>query len=74
MIRNSKELATNIYRKHMLEILEVGLDAAMPEKAVKQALKFDGQALYVLERKFPVKGKVVVIGFGKASARIARAV
>lgn len=74
MIHNLKELATTEVRAHVLQILEAGLSAAMPETAIKQAVSFDGHTLRVGRREFRPKGRIVVIGFGKASVRMAKAV
>lgn len=74
MIRNFKELATSEVRAHALRILEAGLNAAMPEIAIRRLVSFDGQTLTVGRRKFRPKGRIVVVGFGKASVRMAMAI
>ena len=74
MIQNFEELASNDVRAHALQILEAGLEAAMPEMAVKRSISFDGHALKVGGKEFRPKGRIAVIGFGKASVKMAKAV
>jgi glycerate 2-kinase len=55
-------------------ILE-GISAADPVKAVKNFLKLDGDILVLRDgTKIPLKGKVIVVGSGKASGGMAQAV
>ncbi|NPA05012.1 MAG: glycerate kinase [Crenarchaeota archaeon] len=62
-IKNFDKLAVSRERRHALEILEAGLEAAAPEKAVARAL-----------RSITITGDVHVLGFGKASHRMLKGV
>jgi hydroxypyruvate reductase len=64
------------HRKHALQIFRAALAAADPQEAVLRHLKFDGWILTAGRRKYSLKkfDRVQVIGAGKASAAMARAV
>jgi glycerate 2-kinase len=63
-------------RSHALKILRAALDAADPERAVSHHLQCDGRALRAGSHRYALSAfdRVQVIGAGKASARMARAV
>jgi glycerate 2-kinase len=63
-------------RKHALQIFRAALEAADPYAAVLRHLHFDGQTLMAGRRRYRMAGfdRVHVIGAGKASAAMARAV
>ncbi len=63
-------------RKHALQIFRAALAAADPQEAVLRHLKFDGRTIIAGRRKYPLKqfDRIQVIGAGKASAAMARAV
>ena len=63
-------------RKHALQIFRAALDAADPYAAVLRHLRFDGRTLIAGRRRYRMAGfdRVQVIGAGKASAAMARAV
>ena len=63
-------------RKHALQIFRAALDAADPYAAVLRHLKFDGRTLIAGRRRYRMADfdRVQVIGAGKASAAMARAV
>lgn len=63
-------------RKHALQIFRAALDAADPYAAVLRHLRFDGRTLIAGRRRYRMAGfdRVQVIGAGKASASMARAV
>ena len=63
-------------RKHALQIFRAALEAADPYAAVLRHLKFDGRTLIAGGRRYRMSGfdHVQVIGAGKASAAMARAV
>jgi glycerate 2-kinase len=68
-----------IGRKHALQIFRAALDAADPEAAVLRNLKFDGRVLIAGRKRYRLGDRgdfdrIRVIGAGKASARMARAV
>jgi glycerate 2-kinase len=65
------------HRKHALEIFRAALEAADPEEAVARHLRFDGRTLRAGSRRYALSAfdrRIHVIGAGKASARMARAV
>jgi hydroxypyruvate reductase len=63
-------------RKHALQIFRAALSASDPQEAVLRHLKFDGRTLAAGRRKYPIHkfDRIQVIGAGKASAAMARAV
>lgn len=63
-------------RKHALQIFRAALAAADPQEAVLRHLKFDGWTLTAGRKKYSLKkfDSIQVIGAGKASASMARAV
>ncbi|RLA83163.1 MAG: hypothetical protein DRG31_06485, partial [Deltaproteobacteria bacterium] len=72
LIKNFKELAKDRIKADLLEILEEGLKVANPRYAIKKALKMHGRELYIKGRVFKLRGKLFVIGFGKASFEMAK--
>jgi glycerate 2-kinase len=67
---------TTQHRKHALQIFRAALRAADPQEAVLRHLKFDGRTLTAARQKYPLKNfdRIQIIGAGKASAVMARAV
>jgi hydroxypyruvate reductase len=63
-------------RKHALQIFRAALAAADPQEAVLRHLKFDGRTITAGKRKYAISkfDRIQVIGAGKASAAMARAV
>lgn len=63
-------------RKHALQIFRAALQAADPERAVLRHLSFDGKTLVAGRRRYLLSAfdRILVIGAGKASATMARAV
>ena len=63
-------------RKHALQIFRAALAAADPQEAVLRHLKFDGRTLTAGRRKYSLNkfDRIQVLGAGKASASMARAV
>jgi len=63
-------------RKHALQIFRAALAASDPYAAVLRHLKFDGRTLTAGRRRYRMAGfdRIQVIGAGKASAAMARAV
>jgi hydroxypyruvate reductase len=66
----------NTRRKHALQIFRAALAASDPQEAVLRHLKFDGRTITAGRRKYAIKKyeRIQVIGAGKASALMARAV
>jgi glycerate-2-kinase len=63
-IANKEELSRTSRRKDVLEILEEGLKAADPKSSVKEALRN-------LKDELNKARRIIVIGFGKASIKMA---
>src|SRR5690349_13878548 len=63
-------------RKHALQIFRAALEAADPYAAVLEHLQFDGRTLIAGQKRYKIDAfdHVQVIGAGKASAAMARAV
>lgn len=63
-------------QNHALRIFRAALKAADPERAVLRYLKLDGQTLVVGRRRYSLGhfDRIQVVGAGKASAAMARAV
>jgi glycerate 2-kinase len=66
----------NTRRKHALQIFRAALAAADPQEAVLRHLQFDGWTLTAGRKTYALKNfdRIQVIGAGKASAAMARAV
>ena len=63
-------------RQHALDIFRAALEAADPEKAVLAHVASDGKTLRVDRRRYRLADfdRIQVVGAGKASARMARAI
>jgi hydroxypyruvate reductase len=63
-------------RRHAREILQAALRAADAEESVRRTLRREGELLVVADVRLDLREfrRVWVVGFGKASARMARAV
>lgn len=63
-------------KKHALQIFRAALEAADPDRAVTQHLRFDGRVLAAGRRRYRLSqfDRIQVIGAGKASAAMGRAV
>jgi hydroxypyruvate reductase len=67
---------TSTIRRHAQQIFRAALDAADPEQAVARHLRLDGRTLRAGRHRYLLSAfdRIQVIGAGKASARMARAV
>ena len=74
IIKNFNELATNREKKDALEILETGLDAALPDDRLQKIMKKDkiiiGKKTILLSKY----ARIFVIGIGKAADSMAKTV
>ena len=74
IIKNFNELATNREKKDVLEILETGLDAALPGDRLQKIIKKDkiviGKKTILLSKY----DRIFVIGIGKAADSMAKTV
>jgi glycerate 2-kinase len=74
IIKNFKELATSNEKKDALNILELGLDAALPGDTLRKIVKRDKLVIgkkTVLLSKY---ARIFLVGFGKAADSMAKAV
>ena len=76
--RNAEELISHgiaDLRRVALDIASYGLAAADPYEATKALISFDGRTLAVAERSYEIASdrRIFVVGAGKASFPIARA-
>ncbi|ADB57313.1 glycerate kinase type-2 family protein [Archaeoglobus profundus] len=60
-------------KKVALKLLEAVLDLSNPYKVVINSVRLEGDTLKVEDKSFPIRGKVYVLGFGKASCPMAKA-
>src|ERR1035437_6220258 len=75
LIKNSEELATTELRRQVLDIVTAGIERVLPSTVLKCAVIYDahrgiitlGDYVYPLE-----KGRIFVIGGGKASGLMAQ--
>jgi len=75
IIQNKEDLAITAARRAALEIIEAGIARVLPSIIMQKALRFDSlsRTLSINGDFYPLSGrKVIVIGGGKASARMAR--
>lgn len=75
MIKNRSELAITSLRTQALDIIEVGISRVLPSSVMKNAVKFDpaNRILSINNEDFDVsKGRLFVIGGGKASGLMAQ--
>ncbi len=56
-----------------LELMKTAIEAADPYKAVKNSLKIEGDEINILGRRFPVRGSIYLLAFGKAACGMSRA-
>lgn len=75
MIAEYDELARSPAHEVALECIEAGIDAARPERVVRTALTLDGDRLSVGDAAYDLGAydELLVLGGGKASARLAGA-
>ena len=55
-------------------IWEAALNAANPATCIRKSLSCDNGVLSVGGKRIPIRGRVIVVGTGKASARMAQVV
>src|SRR5262244_1861939 len=66
---NTREL-----RESARRIWEAALAAANPTLCVRNSIQIDGSVLTIRGNHIPARGRIVVVGCGKASAKMAQAV
>jgi glycerate 2-kinase len=76
IVKNMDFLATTRSRRHVLEIIEAGIVSVLPDNLVNRAVKYNrsGKQLTVINDVYDLSyGRIFVIGGGKASGLMARA-
>lgn len=74
MIINYRKLASSRLRSDALDILVAGIESALPGDAMQKNISFSKGILKVYGDRFDAsRGRIYVIGFGKASAAMAKA-
>lgn len=75
IIKNKEQLCKNSFKKRIvLDILEAGIERVLPQNVLNKSVFFDktNKILKVEEEEFKIKGRIFVIGGGKASGRMAK--
>jgi glycerate 2-kinase len=73
-IKNIHELARDELHIFALKLAEYALSVADPYNAITKKLQFMGDTLVIDDLKIVIEGCIHVVGFGKASKRMAEAV
>ncbi len=74
LIKNIKDIAITPLRKRVLEIIEVGIESVLPSELIPPVVKYDGKMNTVTlagNNYHLIKGRIFVIGGGKASGLMA---
>lgn len=74
IIKNKKEIAITRQREQVLEIIETGIRSVLPAKLIWSAVKYSPQvnSITVAKKDYDlIKGRIFVIGGGKASGLMA---
>jgi len=74
IIQNYEELATNFRKKHALDILEVGLEAANPEKFLRKFVKQNKIIIGKKSLKLSNYQNIFLVSFGKAADSMANTI
>lgn len=74
IIQNYEELATNFRKKHALDILEVGLEAANPEKFLRKFVKQNKIIIEKKSLKLSNYQNIFLVSFGKAAGSMANTI
>ena len=74
IIQNYEELATNFQKKHALDILEVGLEAANPEKFLRKFVKQNRIIVGKKSLKLSNYQNIFLVSFGKAADSMANTI
>jgi glycerate-2-kinase len=75
IIKNRVAIETSTLRWHALDLIETGIKRVMPHRIMKSALQYDciGNTLKISGDSYELKGRLFVIGGGKASGLMAGA-
>ncbi len=74
IIKNKADLATSEQRRKALEIIEAGILRVLPDNIIHQSVSFDTAQKYLIINRvvYPVKGRLFVVGGGKAAGLMAQ--
>lgn len=76
IIKNRKELEYSKTRKDILENVETGIESVMPSNIIKQNLSYNKnkRIIKIKNKIIKVKGRIFIVGFGKACSLMAKEV
>ena len=76
IIKNYKNLATTEARKNVLDLIEEGLKSVQADTLVNSSVKYDekNKTLKIRDKGHKIKGRIFVVGGGKAAGLMAEAV
>lgn len=74
LIKNFKELALSEERREILEILDYGLEKALPFNFLEENFRVEGSRVLIKEESFDLRvfKNIYILGFGKGSALISK--
>ncbi len=75
IIKNKPELSTTELRKQVLDIVEAGITSVLPENIMRDAVSYNPARRFLTVKDYTydlAKGRVFVIGGGKASGLMAK--
>jgi len=72
-IKNLEELSRSKVHRDVIEVLEEGLKAIDPEVFLPKIMRIEDSSIYIANYKIEVRGRIYVAGFGKASAKMLKA-
>lgn len=76
LVKNIHELSTTALREQALSVIEAGIQSVLPENIMKSLLRYDlpGKSLKIKDVEYSMaKGRIFVIGGGKAAGTMAEA-
>ncbi|MEM4970252.1 MAG: DUF4147 domain-containing protein [Sulfolobales archaeon] len=72
-IKNLEELSRSKIHRDVIEVLEEGLKAIDPEISLPKIVRVEGNSIYISNNRIEAGGRIYVAGFGKASAKMLKA-
>jgi hypothetical protein len=72
-IKNLEELSRSKVHRDVVEVLEEGLKAIDPEISLPKIVRIEDNSIYIANYKIEIRGRIYVAGFGKASAKMLKA-
>jgi len=73
IVKNRLEIENTIYRSQAIDIIEAGINSVLPPNVIPRYIKFDPELniLSIRGVKHVLKGRVFIVGGGKASGAMA---